>query len=134
MTTVLNGLLGGLVAATLVELGTRGLGVYPASATDAERPDGPRATLARLLAGGVAGGLLVGLELSVLGVLSVPPDLGAALLVSVAWSGALFGLSVAWTAVATGRRPRRTELLRRLGTHLAFGVALGLWIRATWVT
>lgn len=81
--------------------------------------------------GAVAGATLVALELFVVNAVSVPPAATTALAVTLVWAGMLFFLGVV-TEVATGRDQRGFTGL--LVYHAVFGVALGVWIRLTWLT
>ena len=140
MTTVLNGLIGGLVAA-LVAAGAARL-------VAADRADAPALAAAVLgsraasgwsglasevLYGCVAGGAFVALELSVFDVLGVPPALWDALGMAVGWSAALFAVAALGRA-ARGRALDRPFVAELAAYHLAYGLCLGVWIRVTWIT
>lgn len=99
MTTILNGLLGGLLIGFVAAIVTRLVANEP-SATGAvlERVLGVGASssrwvefLIRLVYGSLAGGTLIALELFVLGILAVPPTTVEAFGVAVVWSALLFG-------------------------------------------
>ena len=141
MTTVLNGLIGGLVAG-LVAAGAARLVAADGSAA----PSPAAAVLGRRAASGwsglaaaalygcVAGGALVAFELSVLGVLGVPPATREALGVALGWSVALFVALAALERVARGRALDRPFVAELAAYHLVYGLCLGVWIRATWIT
>ncbi|WP_254838604.1 hypothetical protein [Natronomonas marina] len=140
MTTVLNGLLGGLLVGVLAATVTRSVDTEP-SAWAARTTDalGVRTVAARWLDGatrvaygGVGGGALVALELYVLGVLAVPPTVGEAFGMAVAWSALLFAVRVLFARV--GPSPDRSRLVAPLVYHLVYGLGLGVWIRLTWIT
>jgi hypothetical protein len=138
MTTLLNGVLGGLLIGLLAGFVMRifdrdSLGIL-------ERVIGANPAMSRWLKlaiqglyGSIAGGLLLVLELSVLGLLAVPPSLSEALGVAVAWSAVLFILQI-----IAGRADRSLlpgSSVRALFVyHLVFGMGLGVWIRVTWIT
>lgn len=138
MTTVLNGLLGGLIAGAAA---TAAAGLVARESSDDTAALGGvaasrwgRAALG-LLYGSVGGGALVALELFVLGALGVPPTVGEALGVALAWSGALFLTAVAVRrAVRDGGLDRTAAGSGLLAYHLAYGACLGVWIRLTWIT
>jgi hypothetical protein len=141
MTTLVNGLLGGALAALLA---TAGASLVPRAATEGSQNTRGRTDPSRrirwlpplvgVLYGSTAGGLLVVLELSVLGLLAVPPTLAATLRVAVGWSALLFVLSVPGRSVLHGHLRGRLDLATLLVYHLVYGVGLGLWVRLTWIT
>jgi len=141
MTTLVNGLLGGALAALLA---TAGASLVPSAPSDASpnprgRTEPSRSShwlppLVGVLYGSTAGGLLVALERSVLGLLAVPPTLEAALGVAVGWSALLFVLSVPGRRVLRGHLRERVDVATLLVYHLLYGVGLGLWVRLTWIT
>ncbi|WP_276271977.1 hypothetical protein [Haloarcula litorea] len=126
MTTLVNGLLGGLAAGLLAS--AVAVWVGPAS----------RSSRARTVAGAggygaVAGAVLVALELFVLGLLGVPPTRGEALAVAVGWSALLLALTAAVRATrsdGSGWPPLRALV----AFHVVYGLLLGAWIRLTWIT
>jgi hypothetical protein len=141
MTTVLNGLLGGLVAAVVAAAVARTLRDEPSAASalvaaawddGATRPPPWAGLVAELSYGGVAGGALVVVVLSA-GGFGVPPTVAEAFAATLGWSAALFGAAGAlWTTLDL---PLTRARLRDLAVfHLAYGLALGAWIRATWIT
>lgn len=141
MTTILNGLLGGLVVGAVAGIVVRLLDA-DSSATAAllDRATGTELSSSRwvlfgvrLVYGCLAGGALLALELSVLGMLGVPPTLGESLTVTLAWSALLLVTTAsAWRVVSPSRSSR--PLLELLLYHLVYGVGLGVWIRVTWIT
>ena len=143
MTTVLNGLIGGLVAglvaASVARLVRRAVDSSDAPALAAAvlgartAASGWWGLAAEVLYGCVAGGTFVALELSVLGVLGVPPATGAALASAVGWSVALFAVA-AVVCVARGRSLDGPFAAELVVYHLAYGLCLGVWIRVTWIT
>lgn len=128
MTTVVNGLLGGGVAGLFAVLATTlaptGVGILP-GASRAVR------VVAGTSYGVLAGGTLVAVELFVLQLLSVPPPTGTAMAVALLWAGVLFFLG-AIVEIGLGREGGGFTGL--LVYHGVFGVALGAWIRLTWIT
>lgn len=141
MTTLLNGLLGGLliglVAGTAIQMIDSD---RSPTATILNRLTGRETTVSRwldltikVLYGGLAGGLLMVLELYVLNVLAVPPTRVEALGVAVAWSAVLFVLWVIVFRVAFSRSSKST-LAPLFVYHLIYGIGLGFWIRLTWIT
>lgn len=141
MTTVLNALFGGLVSGLVAVIATRLLADGPSAPTlsggDAGSPASSsrwKGPLVRLSYAGFAGGTLLALELSVLGILAVPPSTIEAFGVAVAWSTLLFGvLGVArWIGVPGSFG--RSDLGELFVFHLVYAVGFGLWIRLTWIT
>ncbi|MDX1746793.1 MAG: hypothetical protein R3324_12705 [Halobacteriales archaeon] len=139
MTTVPNGIIGGILSAfvsvglTRLIAGDRSEASSPAAGTGDHSPSRWWSVGASAVYGGVAGGALLLVERYVLGVLSVPPDILVALGTALAWSALL---CVGW--LAAGRVvSRRSDTITRAEVvlfHLLFGVSLGLWIRFTWIT
>ena len=142
MTTLLNGLLGGLLVGVVAALVARLVGDSPAAmsrlAGAARGGDAPHSPwvglLLSVLYGSVAGGVLVALELHVLGVLAVPPTAAEAFGVALAWSAVLFVAVAAAGRAASDLADERSYLLELFVYHLVYGVGLGLWIRMTWIT
>lgn len=142
MTTLLNGLLGGLLVGVVAALVARLVGDAPAAMSrlvgTARGGDAPRSPwvglLLSVLYGSVAGGVLVALELYVLGVLAVPPTAAEAFGVALAWSAVLFVAVAAVGRAAADLAEERSYLLELFVFHLVYGVGLGLWIRMTWIT
>jgi hypothetical protein len=136
MTTILNGLLGGLVVGLVAATATRLVaGDASGGRVGFAVPSSRWSTFAvRLSYGCLAGGALVALELFVLGLLAVPPTLLEAFGVAVAWSALLFGVLSAVRWVASSRSLARSHLGGSLVYHLVYGLGLGLWIRLTWIT
>lgn len=142
MTTLLNGLLGGLlvgVAATLaVEVVGEGrsavsaiLGVLSPETAGTARVW--RITTA-VLYGTIGGLALVAVELYALGVVGVPPTPLEAYGLAVAWAVLLLAaVAVAYRFVFRLRFDRDV-LVDLLLFHAVYGLGLGLWIRMTWIT
>lgn len=140
MTTILNGVLGGLVVGLFAAVVTRF--VAPSVTVGMlERALGLRASSARWLAfisqllyGCLAGGSLVALELFVLRIIAIPPTVGEAFGIAVAWSALLFGiLLVVWQA-GSSSPDDRSRLSQLLVYHIVYGLGFGIWIRLTWIT
>lgn len=135
---MLGGLVAGLVAgvaATLVADDAPALSKVFETALDRDPSRSPWAgLLVGTLYGGVAGLLLLALELYALGVLAVPPTVAEAFGVALVWSAVLFLATVGiWRAVID-RASERSDLVGLLVYHLVYGVGLGVWIRTTWIT
>ena len=138
MTTVANGviggLLGGLLAVRLTRL-TVGSRVDPVGTADAASDAGQwrrwRSIAAVTVYGGLAGGAMVAIELYSLGVLGVPPSLVEAYTIAVAWGAVLCGAVLGLGRFATNRvvTARQTVVF-----HVLYAVWLGGWIRFTWLT
>lgn len=142
MTTILNGVLGGVLVG-LIAAGVTWLVADESSVTSIvlDRVSGSRASVSRWMVvasqvayGGFAGGLLVALELLVVGVLAVPPTSGDALGVAIAWSTLLFGLVIVSWRLGIARSITRPQFVELLVFHLVYGIGLGIWIRLTWIT
>ena len=139
MTTVPNGIVGGLLAAIVAVgltppiAGLRVSGRATASNTRV-RPRSRRWTVGlSVVYGAVAGGLFLVLELYVFGVLGVPPGVLEALGSALLWSAVLCAGWLAVRRVAPGRLDA-IAADHLVVFHLVFGVGLGLWIRVTWIT
>lgn len=141
MTTVLNGLLGGALAGVLASVIARAvlsnrsaaIAVVDALFGTTLADSSLTATLVDLLYGALAGGVLLALELYVLGLLGVPPSIGEAFGVGIGWGVVLLALATL-VANAVGGRIDRATASHLVAYHLAFGLALGLWIRISWIT
>lgn len=137
MTTILNGLLGGLLAALVGAAAARAVS---GRLGDTSEPSGRVPTAGwlrvslRALYGGVAGGTLVALDLFVFGTLGVPPTAAEAFGAAVVWSGALFVAAVSIRRFVRPPRSGRSATAESLAFHLAYGLCLGVWIRSTWIT
>lgn len=137
MTTILNGVLGGLLVGLVATVVTRIVGGGSATAGGGDsRGATSRASdvAGHVLYGGLAGGLLVALELYVLHVLAVPPAVGRTLAVAVAWSALLFGTLLVVSRVGPTPPFDRATPGELLAYHLVYGPGLGVWIRMTWIT
>lgn len=141
MTTLLNGLLGGLVVGVLAAVAVRFV-VGDSSAIAAvltrflgvDEPSRWTVFAARVLYGGLAGTALLAVELYAVGLLGVPPTTAAALTVAVGWSALLFVLTALVWRVPFSRPPDGPFLRELFVYHLVFGVGFGGWIRITWIT
>lgn len=142
MTTLINGLLGGLGAGLVAGVAVHTMADEPSATAvvlsravdDATATSRGFALAARVAYGGLAGVGLLALELSVLGVLAVPPSVGEAFGAALGWSALLFvGRVLVWRAVPSLPEDR-SPLVELLAYHLVFGLGLGLWIRLTWIT
>lgn len=142
MTTLLNGLLGGLLVGIVASLAVEmvGDGRYAVSAmlgvlfdegVGTARP-GRMATT--ILYGTVAGIALVALELSVLRVVGVPPTPIEAYGLAVAWGVVLLAVFAAGYRFVFRLRFDRDVLVELLLFHVVYGLGLGVWIRMTWIT
>lgn len=142
MTTLLNGLLGGLlvgVAATLaVEVvgdGRSALSAMLGVLSPARAGTARVWRIATVVLYGTLGGLaIVALELYVLGVVGVPPTPLEAYGLAVAWAVVLLAaVAVAYRFVFRLRFDRDV-LVDLLLFHAVYGLGLGIWIRLTWIT
>lgn len=128
MSSIINGLLGGglagLVAVLVTAVVSSGEPLLPGASRGVS-------AIAGVSYGVVAGGALVALELSVLNLLSVPPATGTVMAITLLWAGLLFFLTVI-AEVGLGRD--RAGFTGLLVYHGLFGLALGAWIRLTWIT
>jgi hypothetical protein len=142
MTTLLNGLLGGLVVGALTAVATGLVGDGPSATTAlAERALGGRGSrsrwgsfAARVLYGVLAGVAVVAVELYALRLVGVPPTVGEAFAVAFAGSAFLFVIAFIACRVVLSRATDRSYLGELLAYHLVFGVGFGVWIRLTWIT
>ncbi|QIO23033.1 hypothetical protein [Haloarcula sp. JP-L23] len=132
MTTVLNGLLGGLVVGLVATTAT-------AAASNQGLADAigvPRWVVlsAEVVYGAVAGGALVALELYVFGVLGVPPSAVDVLGLTLGWSVTLLLATLAGVTVLAGRGVGRSAAVPLAVYHLVYALGLWVWVRATWIT
>lgn len=140
MTTLFNGVLGGAFAALVASVAAAFLGgasplppLRRATTAAVERRRRGMDTLVAVGYGALAGGALVALELFALGLLAVPPSRVAALGLALGWSLLLCGVAlVVWRRRGPERLADRWPGV--VAFHLAFGLALGAWLRLTWVT
>lgn len=142
MTTLLNGLLGGLAVGVIAAGVVRFVADEPSAAADllgravgGRGSSSPRTIfVAWFLYGGVAGVAFAALELYALRLLSVPPGFDEALGVAGAWSALLFaGAALAWRR-APSYPSDRSYVAELFAYHLVFGVGFAVWIRLTWIT
>lgn len=142
MTTLLNGVLGGLlvgiVASLAVEIVGDGrsavsamLGVLFDEGRGTARPGRMATTVGY---GTVAGLALVALELYVLGVVGVPPTPIEAYGLAVAWGVVLLAVFAAVYRFVFRLRFDRDVIVELLLFHVVYGLGLGVWIRMTWIT
>lgn len=142
MTTLLNGLLGGLVVgivATLaVEMVGEGrsavsamLGVLFDEGVETARSWRIATTV---VYGTIAGLALVALELYVLGLVGVPPTPGEAYGLAVAWGAVLLAGFAAVYRFGFRLQFDRDVLVELILFHVVYGLGLGVWIRMTWIT
>lgn len=142
MTTVRNGLVGGLLVALVAATTARLVGTEPSTASavleiafgDAPTPSGWWGYVLLLLHGSIAGGTLVALDLFVFGTLGVPPTVDEALVVAIVWSGVLLGTAIAVWRFVLGLALDRSSLAELLAYHLVYGLGLAIWARMTWIT
>lgn len=142
MTTLLNGLLGGLLvgigAALAVEVVGDGrsavsamLGVLFTEGVATARSGRVATTV---VYGTVGGLVLVALELYVLGVLGVPPTPLEAYGPAVAWGAVLLVVLAAIYRFVFRLQFDRDVLVALVRFHAVYGLGLGIWIRMTWIT
>lgn len=135
MTTLINGVLGGLaagaVAAIVIHL--RG-GDRPFEAPGRENDTAVRWRVlqATLGYGAVAGFAFMLLELYVVGWLSVPPTAFEAFVAAGLWAGVMLAVSTVASFVGEGHE--LGGFRRLLVFHLVFAVVFGVWTRVTWIT
>lgn len=135
MTTIRNRLLGGLLTGFVAGVVTQLVKNDPsATAVVLKRIFGNRVAISRLgegmvqlVYGGLAGGVLVALELFVLGMLAVPPTIGEALGIAVAWSALLFRYLVVFWWIDSSFPFDQSHLVELLVYHPAYGLGLGVW-------
>lgn len=142
MTTLLNGLLGGLlvgiVATIAVEiLGGRRSPIAAMLDVVFDGGGGParsRRVATSILYGTVGGLVLVALELYVLGVVGIPPGPLEAYGLAVAWGGVLLAVLAAVYRFGFRLQFDRDVLVALVLFHAVYGLGLGIWIRTTWIT
>lgn len=140
MTTIGNGIIGGVAGAIVGMILVRLL--YTETAITAifisrDRMDdtpGWSAIVFPVLYGGLGGGTLVALDLYVTGILGVPPTVGKAFGVAVGWSAVLFAVLLILQRASHSQSESQAPLKPLLVFHLCYGLALGTWIRFTWIT
>ncbi|MBX0323386.1 hypothetical protein EGH21_10130 [Halomicroarcula sp. F13] len=84
--------------------------------------------------GAVAGGALVALELSVFGVLGVPPSAVDVLGLTLGWGLTLLLATLAGVTLVAGRGVGRSAAVPLVVYHLVYALGLWVWVRATWIT
>lgn len=142
MTTIVNGLLGGLVAGVVAIVAlriARGhqslLGSLRGRTPGEGSGIGPFvALLAEILYATAAGGLFVALELYVLHALAVPPNGTEALWLTLGWALLLVSVGVSVWWLGGDRSLRRAPYRDLLVFHLTYALFLAAWIRLTWIT
>lgn len=135
MTTLINGVLGGLIASAVAAIALHVLGgPRPFEVPGEENTTTVRWRVlqATLGYGAVAGLGFMILELYVVGWLSVPPTVVEAFAAAGLWAGLM--LAVAALASLVGEEHELGGFRRLFVFHLVFAVAFGLWIRVTWIT
>lgn len=142
MTTILNGLVGGLLVGLLAAIVTQVVD-SDSSATMVvlQRTVGARFARSRwwtlgvqVFYGGLAGVIFIVLELFALQALAIPPTVGEAFSVAIGWSALLFVVWVVIVRVGLSHPKDRSLLAEVLAYHLVYGLGLGMWIRLTWIT
>lgn len=142
MTTLLNGLLGGLLVGIVATLAVEVVGDGRSAVSSMlgvlfdEGVETARSwQMATTIVYGTMGGLaLVALELYVLGFVGVPPTPGQAYGLAVAWGAVLLAVFAAVYRFVFRLRSDRDVLVELLLFHVVYGLGLGVWIRMTWIT
>lgn len=134
MTTLINGVLGGLIASAVAGIVIHVLGgdrpfVVPGDETTTVRFRMLQATLGY---GAVAGLGFMVVELYVANALGVPPTVVEAFVAAGLWGAVM--LAVSALASLVGEKQAFGDFRRLLVFHLVFAVAFGAWIRITWIT
>lgn len=141
MTTIVNGLVGGLVAGMIAGVAAQFVSNDGIHSAVVHTTRGRGTSIARGIAlllsavyGSIAGATLVAIELVVLGLLGVPPALGEALTVALVWSIVLLGVVLVAVRLTVSPQEARSHLPELVTYHATYGLALGIWIRLTWIT
>lgn len=140
VTTVLNGLLGGLVAGAVAVVALR-IAAGPQSllasvrgdTSDLGTVDRVVGVLAELVYAAVVGGLFVALERYVLDTLAVPPRGDRVLWLTLGWAVALFLVGTVVWRLGGDRSLLRGPYRDLLSFHLTYALVLAAWIRLTWI-
>jgi hypothetical protein len=135
VTTLINGVLGGLIASAAAAMALHVLGgPRPFEVAGEENATTVRWRIlqATLGYGAIAGLGFMTVELYVVGWLSVPPTAVEAFAAAGLWAGLMFAVSA--FASLVGERPELGGFRRLLVFHLVFGVVFGIWVRMTWIT
>lgn len=142
MTTILNGLLGGLLVGFVAAVVTQAVAGTPSATAGAlEQLFGDTGKRSRwwevtvqVIYGGLAGAGLLIIELHALQRIAIPPSTGEALGIPIIWSMLLLlVLTIIWKSIDSLALDR-SSLLELLTYHLVYGVCFGVWIRMTWIT
>jgi hypothetical protein len=134
MTTLINGVLGGLIASAVAAIAIHVLGgprPFEVPGEDATRVRW-RVLQATLGYGAIAGLGFMLIELYVVNALGVPPTAVEAFVAAGLWTAVM--LAVSALASSIGEKHVLGGARRLLVFHLLFAVAFGLWIRVTWIT
>lgn len=135
MSTLINAILGGLIASAVgaMAIHIRG-GARPFEVPGEENTTRVRwRVLQATLGYGAIGGLgFFIIEQHVLGLLGVPPTLFEAFAAAGLWGAVM--LAVSTLASFVGDNHELGGFRRLLVFHLVFAVAFGIWIRVTWIT
>lgn len=138
MVTIVNGLVGGLVATIVMTVFMMALGgddpPPPANLWAKYIGDGapedyvPQGLVLHLVYGTVAGGVFAGVALG-LGVVSLA-TIGSAILWGAVWGVVLMAIAaVFWMTIILGMDPEGlSTMAMQLGFHLVYGVVLGGWL------
>lgn len=135
MSTLINGVLGGLIASAVAGIvihvlgGDRPFEVQGEENTSKVRWRVLQATLGY---GAVAGLGFMIVELYVVNGLGVPPTVVEAFAAAGLWGAVM--LAVSALASFVGEKQELGGFQRLLVFHLVFAVAFGAWIRITWIT
>lgn len=142
MTTLLNGLLGGVVVGVLAAVATELVDDVPSATAsrlgsvlgDPARVSGWWEFALRSGYGVAATLLLYTIELFVLGFLAVPPTRGESVALAAGWSAVLFVVLAVAYRIGLSRTSSQPYVRELLAYHLVYAVGLALWIRLTWIT
>lgn len=135
MTTLINGVLGGLIASAVAGIAIHLLGGDRPFEVPGEEDTTKvrfRVLQATLGYGAIAGlGFMIG-ELYFVNGLGVPPSAVEAFAAAGLWGAVM--LAVSALAAFVSEREELGGFRRLLVFHLVFAVAFGAWIRITWIT
>ncbi|MEF8808613.1 hypothetical protein [Natronomonas sp.] len=135
MTTLINGVLGGIIASAVAAIALHVLGgPRPFEVPGEENTTTVRWRVlqATLGYGAIAGLGFMIVELYVVDWLSVPPTAVEAFAAAGLWAGLMFAMSALASLVGEGQE--LGGFRRLLLFHLVFGVVFGIWVRMTWIT
>lgn len=134
MTTLINGVLGGLIASAVAAIAIHAIGgprPFEVPGEDATRVRW-RVLQATLGYGAIAGLGFMVIELYVVGLLGIPPTFVEAFAAAGLWATVM--LVVSTLASYVSEKHVLGGVRRLLVFHLVFALAFGLWIRVTWIT